>query len=61
MFIPCTCNKWHDPVTHRSPPKWVIGRFIRLREAVALTQAEWDENDLFITDYARNGEVLFAA
>jgi len=30
-------------------------------EAVALTQAEWDQGDLFITDFARNGEVLFAA
>lgn len=30
-------------------------------EAVALTQEEWDEKDLFVTDFASNGEVLFAA
>jgi len=30
-------------------------------EAVALTQNEWDRGDLFVTDFARNGEVLFAA
>jgi uncharacterized protein len=30
-------------------------------EAVALTQDEWDRGDLFVTDFARNGEVLFAA
>ncbi len=30
-------------------------------EAVAMTQEEWDRNDLFVTDFARNGEVLFAA
>ena len=30
-------------------------------EAVAMTQEEWDRGDLFVTDFARNGEVLFAA
>ena len=30
-------------------------------EAVAMTQEEWDQGDLFVTDFARNGEVLFAA
>lgn len=30
-------------------------------EAVALTREEWDKGDLLITDFARNGEVLFAA
>jgi len=30
-------------------------------EAVAMTQAEWDQGDLFVIDFARNGEVLFAA
>jgi predicted nucleotidyltransferase len=30
-------------------------------EAVALTQDEWDQGDLFVTDFARNGEILFAA
>ena len=30
-------------------------------EAVAMTQKEWDQGDLFVTDFARNGEVLFAA
>ena len=30
-------------------------------EAVALTQDEWDKGDLFVTDFARNGEILFAA
>ena len=29
-------------------------------EAVAMTQAEWDQGDLFVTDFARNGQVLFA-
>ena len=28
-------------------------------EAVAMTQEEWDKGDLFVTDFARNGEVLF--
>ena len=30
-------------------------------EAVAMTQEEWDRGDLFVVDFARNGEVLFAA
>jgi predicted nucleotidyltransferase len=30
-------------------------------EAVAMTQAEWDQGDLFVTDFASDGEVLFAA
>jgi len=30
-------------------------------EAVAMTQEEWDRGDSFITDFASNGEVLFAA
>ena len=30
-------------------------------EAVALTQDEWDQGELFVTDFARDGEVLFAA
>jgi predicted nucleotidyltransferase len=30
-------------------------------EAVAMTQDEWDRGDSFVTDYASNGEVLFAA
>jgi predicted nucleotidyltransferase len=30
-------------------------------EAVAMTQEEWDRGDLFVTDFASNGEVLFAA
>ncbi|MBA3031371.1 MAG: nucleotidyltransferase domain-containing protein [Desulfobacteraceae bacterium] len=30
-------------------------------EAVAMTQEEWEEGDSFISDFARNGEVLFAA
>lgn len=30
-------------------------------EAVAMTQEEWDRGDSFVTDYARDGEVLFAA
>lgn len=30
-------------------------------EAVALTRDEWDKGDLLVTDFARNGEVLFAA
>lgn len=30
-------------------------------EAVAMTQEEWEKGDSFITDYARNGEVLYAA
>lgn len=30
-------------------------------EAVALTQDEWDRGDSFVTDFACNGEVLFAA
>lgn len=30
-------------------------------EAVALTPAEWEEGDLFITDFARNGEISYAA
>ena len=24
-------------------------------------EEEWDQGDLFVTDFARNGEVLFAA
>ncbi len=30
-------------------------------EAVAMTQAEWEKGDSFIVDFARNGEVVFAA
>jgi predicted nucleotidyltransferase len=30
-------------------------------EAIALTQDEWDNEDSFAADFARNGEVLFAA
>ena len=30
-------------------------------EAVAMTQEEWDRGDSFVVDFARNGEVLFAA
>lgn len=30
-------------------------------EAVAMTPAEWDQGDSFISDYARSGEVLFHA
>lgn len=30
-------------------------------EVTALTQEEWERGDSFVTDFARNGEVLFAA
>ncbi|MCB2149733.1 MAG: nucleotidyltransferase domain-containing protein [Deltaproteobacteria bacterium] len=30
-------------------------------EAVAMTQEEWDRGDSFVVDFARHGEVLFAA
>jgi predicted nucleotidyltransferase len=30
-------------------------------EAVAMTMAEWEKGDSFIVDFARNGEVVFAA
>ena len=30
-------------------------------EVTALTQDEWEEGESFVTDFARNGEVLFAA
>lgn len=30
-------------------------------EAVAMTQAEWDRGESFIVEFARNGEVLYAA
>ena len=30
-------------------------------EAVAMTLEEWEKGDSFIVDFARNGEVLFAA
>ena len=30
-------------------------------EAIAMTQDEWDRGDSFVTEFARNGEVLFAA
>ena len=30
-------------------------------EAVALTPEEWEEGDSFIADFARDGEILFAA
>ena len=30
-------------------------------EAVGLTPNEWERGDSFVTDFARNGEVLFAA
>ena len=30
-------------------------------EAVALTPDEWEHGDSFVIDFARNGEILFAA
>ena len=30
-------------------------------EAIAMTQKEWDQGEFFAIDFARNGEVLFAA
>ena len=30
-------------------------------EAVALTPEEWEEEGSFVADFARNGEILFAA
>lgn len=30
-------------------------------EAVAMTDAEWEKGESLIADYARNGEVVFAA
>ncbi len=30
-------------------------------EAIALTADEWAQDDLFVIDFARNGEILFAA
>ena len=30
-------------------------------EAVAMTRAEWEKGDSLIADFARNGEVVFAA
>lgn len=30
-------------------------------EAVAMTPEEWESEDSFITDFARNGEVFYAA
>lgn len=30
-------------------------------EAVAMTPEEWESGDSFVVDFARNGEVLFAA
>lgn len=30
-------------------------------EVVGLTQDEWEQGDSFATDFARNGEVLYAA
>lgn len=30
-------------------------------EAVAMTRVEWEKGDSFIVDFARNGEVVFAA
>ena len=30
-------------------------------EAIALTEDEWSQGDLFVTDFACNGEILFAA
>jgi predicted nucleotidyltransferase len=30
-------------------------------EAVAMTSEEWERGDSIITDFARNGEILFAA
>ncbi len=30
-------------------------------EAVALTQEEWEKGDSFVAEFARHGEVLFAA
>jgi len=30
-------------------------------EAVAMTPEEWERGDSFVADFARNGEVLYAA
>ena len=30
-------------------------------EAVGLTPDEWEQGDSFVADFARNGEILFAA
>ena len=30
-------------------------------EAVAMTPEEWERGDSFVVDFARNGEILFAA
>ncbi len=30
-------------------------------EAIAMTQEEWEQGDSFVTDFARDGEILFAA
>ena len=30
-------------------------------EAIAMTQEEWEKGDTFVTDFARDGQVLFAA
>ena len=38
----------------------VIKIFARI-EAIALTQDEWENADSFVADFARNGEVIFAA
>ena len=38
-----------------------IHEFFAPIEAVAMTQEEWDRGNLFVTDFARNGEVLLAA
>ncbi len=41
--------------------------FVRLQEpvatveAVAMTPEEWERGDSFVVDFARNGEVLYAA
>ena len=39
----------------------VIYEIFAAIDAVALTQDEWDNADSFAVDFARNGEVLFAA
>ena len=36
-------------------------RRITVNDSVILTQEEWDKGELFVTDFARDGEVLFAA
>lgn len=38
-----------------------IYEIFALIEAVAMTPEEWEKGDSFICDYAKDGEVLFAA